>query len=34
MEVPNLEMTEYVCRKCGTEHESEIEVIQCGCGYD
>jgi DNA-directed RNA polymerase subunit RPC12/RpoP len=34
MEVWILDGKEYVCDQCGAEHDTEIEAIQCGCGYD
>jgi hypothetical protein len=34
MEVRKLSEEKYECRMCGTEHKSEIEAIQCGCGFD
>ncbi len=29
-----LENGMYGCKMCGTEHNSEIEAIQCGCAFD
>jgi Superfamily II DNA/RNA helicase required for DNA uptake (late competence protein) len=29
-----LENGMYGCRMCGTEHNTEIEAIQCGCAFD